>query len=161
MKLKDQVKKSMFYEMTLEQRWDKVFERENLGKDGNLVSINVVVETEDVCVLERKAVWDEMNVDDKVVWFRSSDGEGEEYRIGLNRVIVERMKQEQERVGWVSGDVRSRRVERADEEFNGTGEWTKFGCYILVESFVLKRMDESLVLKYDFKHTHHIRCKWE
>lgn len=47
------------------------------------------------------------------------------------------------------------------EEFGGVGEWRKFGCYVLVERFVLKRMDGSLVLTYDFKHTHHVRTKWE
>ena len=161
MKLEDQVKKSMFYEMTLEQRWDKVFECENLENEGKLVSINVVVETEDVCVERRKAVWDERNVNNSVMWFRSiNELGGEECRIvGLNMAIVERMKWEQERVGWVSGNGRLGRVERV-EEFNGTSEWTKFGCYILVERFVLKRMDGSLVLTYDFKHTHQIRCKW-
>ena len=161
MTLKDQVMKSMFYEMTLEQRWDKIFECENLVNDRNLVSINVVVETADVCVVGRKVIWDEIDANDKVVWFRSNDGCGGEYRVGLNMVIVERMKWEQERVGWVCRSGRKERVER-DEEFDGVdNKWSKFGCYILVERFELKRMDGSLVLTYDFKHTHQIRCKWE
>ncbi|PON44540.1 hypothetical protein PanWU01x14_266180 [Parasponia andersonii] len=162
MKLEDQVKKSMFYEMTLEQRWVRVFECENLEKEGKLVSVNVVVETEDVCVVGRKAAWDENKVKNKVVWFRSYDDRAghQEFRIGLNMVIVERMKWEQERFGWVGGDGRKGRVERS-EEFDGTGTWTKFGCYVLVERFVLKRMDGSLVLTYDFKHTNQIRCKWD
>ncbi|TQD75209.1 hypothetical protein C1H46_039250 [Malus baccata] len=47
------------------------------------------------------------------------------------------------------------------EEFGGVYKWRKFGCYVLVERFVLKRMDGSLVLTYDFRHTHHIRSTWE
>ena len=100
-------------------------------------------------------------VDDGFMWFKSSDGVGGERSVGLSMKIVERMKWEQERVGWVSGDERQVRVERV-EEFGGTGEWKKFACYVLVERFVLKRMDGSLALLiYDFKHTHQIRCKWE
>jgi hypothetical protein len=47
------------------------------------------------------------------------------------------------------------------EEFGGDGGWKKFGCYVLVERFVLRRMDGSLVLTNDFKHTHQVRSKWE
>ncbi|XP_030482101.2 uncharacterized protein LOC115699034 [Cannabis sativa] len=158
MKLKDQMKRSMFYEMTLEQRWVRVFE---CGNEGNLVFVNVVVETEDVFIVGgiRKAIWDEKNVNtNKVVWFMS-ERVGEDCGIGLNAAIVDRMKWEQERVGWVR-DRRKGRVVKA-YEYDGLDEWTSFGCYILVESFVLRRMDGSLALTYDFKHTHQIRCKWE
>ena len=55
------------------------------------------------------------------------------------------MKWEQERVGWVGGNDRQVSLKRV-EEFEGTGQWSKFGCYVLVERFVLKRMDGSLVL---------------
>ncbi|KAL8121021.1 hypothetical protein AgCh_017979 [Apium graveolens] len=32
---------------------------------------------------------------------------------------------------------------------------------VLVERFVLKRMDGSLVMTYDVKHIHLVRCIWE
>ena len=49
------------------------------------------------------------------------------------------------------------------EEYHGkdTIGWRKFGCYVLVEKFVLKRVDGSVLLTHDFKHTNKIRCKWE
>ena len=74
--------------------------------------------------------------------------------------VVERMKWEQERAGWVDGAEKQVTVERR-EEFEGSSGWTKFGCYVLVERFVLKRMDKSIAIAFDFKHTHQIRCKWE
>ena len=80
--------------------------------------------------------------------------------MGLRVEIVERMKWEQERAGWVGGEDRQARVKRV-EEFGGIGGWRKFGCFVLVERFVLKRMDGSLVMTCDFKHTHHIKSKWE
>lgn len=49
------------------------------------------------------------------------------------------------------------------EEFGGKmkSEWREFCCYVLVERFVLKRRDGSLVLTCDFRHTHQIRSRWE
>ncbi|PRQ40487.1 hypothetical protein RchiOBHm_Chr4g0436551 [Rosa chinensis] len=55
---------------------------------------------------------------------------GRRKSVGLSMKIVERMKWEQERVGWVGGDERQVRVERV-EEFGGSGEWKKFACYVL------------------------------
>ena len=163
MKLKEQMKISMFYEVTLEQRWEKIFECDNaVGRDNDdqkTVLVDVAVETEDVSVAGRRAVRDEGGAE-RVVFFKSCEHGEEEVRVGLSMEVVERMKWEQERVGWVSGDYEGRvRVERV-EEFEGI--WTKFESYVLVESFVLKRMDSmTVVLTYDFKHTHQIRCKWE
>ncbi|KAL4303782.1 hypothetical protein GQ457_10G027810 [Hibiscus cannabinus] len=84
------------------------------------------------------------------MWFGSSMA-----GVGLSLVIVERMKWEEERSGWKGGHERLKKMEK-----NG-GVWNKFGCYVLVERFVLRRMDGSLVLTYDFKHTHVVRNKWE
>ncbi|KAL5855954.1 hypothetical protein ACOSQ4_005756 [Xanthoceras sorbifolium] len=74
------------------------------------------------------------------------------------------MNWEEERVGWVRGNERQVSVKREEQccgGVHGSDQWRKFGCYVLVERFVLKRMDGSLFLTYDFKHTHHIRSKWE
>ena len=76
-------------------------------------------------------------------------------------LVVERMKWEEERVVGLDGDESSQgRVERV-EEYGGVGRWSKFGCFVLVERFVFKRMDATILLTYDFNHTHQIRCKWE
>ena len=60
----------------------------------------------------------------------------------LSLVTVERMKQELE-IGarWIGGDEGQVRLERM-EEFMDRGTWEKFGCYVLVVSFALKRIDK-------------------
>ncbi|WOH07771.1 hypothetical protein DCAR_0727205 [Daucus carota subsp. sativus] len=157
---RDQMENSMFYEMTLEQRWEKIFECDYTDQ-GNVVMVDAVVPRESVLVGGREAVWNKKNVVDNAIWFKSFGSQGEEVSVGLSLEIVERMKWEEERVGWAGGDEREVRVNRV-EEFRGDAEgWKKFGCYVLVESFVLKRMDGSVVMTYDFKHTHQIKCMWE
>ncbi|KAH7843317.1 hypothetical protein Vadar_015116 [Vaccinium darrowii] len=114
--LRDQMKQSLFYEMTLERRWEKIFTSEKSFTNNRN---SVYVETE----------------------------------VQREMVFVGGMKWEEARGGWVRGKERKVRVSRM-EEFEGMdGGWTKFGCYVLVERFVLKRMDGSVVLTYDFKHT--------
>ncbi|KAL3582029.1 hypothetical protein D5086_016361 [Populus alba] len=82
-----------------------------------------------------------------------------ETSVGLRMEIVEGMKWVQG-VGGASGDEREVRVKR-EEVFDGKGRWRRFGCYVLVERFALKRMDGSLLLTYDFRHPHRIRSGWE
>ncbi|OIW16757.1 hypothetical protein TanjilG_06938 [Lupinus angustifolius] len=160
MRLKDQMKKSVFYELTLEQRWEKVFSKENSSNGEVAVFVDVVIETDVAKVAGSDAVCEENDVQDRVLWFKSFDEKGAEISVGLSLEIVERMKWEQERVGWIGGNDKQVRLERV-EEFGGNNMWKKFSCYVLVESFVLKRMDGKLVLTYDYRHTHQIRCKWE
>lgn len=79
-----------------------------------------------------------------------------EESVGLSLENFERMKWE-EGVGYVDGDGREVRL-----EFGGGAEgWKKFGCYVLVEKFVSKRMDRNLVMTYDFKHTNQLKYLWE
>ena len=159
MKLKEQMKKTVFYELTLKQRWEKIFSKENNDGENLAVFVDVVVQTEVAKIAGREAVWNENG--ERVVWFKSFDDEGLEITsVGLSLKIVDRMRWEQERVGWIAGNQRQVRVERV-EEFGGTNRWRKFSCYALVESFVLKRMDRKLVLTCDYRHTNQIRCIWE
>nr|XP_011462954.1 PREDICTED: uncharacterized protein LOC101295042 [Fragaria vesca subsp. vesca] len=167
MKLKHQMKQCMFYEMRLEQRWERILDKYNEGTSSNpnAVFVDTFVQREAVFIAGSEALSDNLDrfnvADDGFMWFKSSDGAGGERRVGLSMKIVERMKWEQERVGWVDGEKRKVRVERS-EKFGGIGGWNRFACYVLVERFVLKRMDGSLaLLTYDFKHTHQISCKWE
>ena len=155
--LKDRVRRSVYYEMTLEQKWEQIFACENNYNEGNnTVAVDVVVQGEVVAIPQGEAVQDERNEDDGVRWFRSSSGAG----VGLRLEIIERMKWEQVRAGWDGEKRKEARVERA-EEYGGSGGWREFGCYALVETFVLNRMDGSLVLSYGFKHTHQIKSRWE
>ncbi|KAL7110472.1 hypothetical protein ACP275_05G028300 [Erythranthe tilingii] len=156
--LKDQVKKSIYYKLTLEQRWEKVFTCNSNGE--NSVKIDVVVEKEEVFIGGSKAVWNEKSVDNGVVWFTSYGPTGEKTSVGLRVEIVERMKWEQNRGGYVGGEEKQVKISKV-EEFKETREWSEFGYYVLVERFNVKRMDGSLLLSYDFKHLHQMRAKWE
>lgn len=121
--------------------------------------MDVVVQPETAKIAgTRDTFWDEKDVGSGVLQFSSNNG-GKAKKIGLCMAIVERMKWEQERGGYVggTGNVRMVRV----EEFEGNGMWRKFGCYLLVETFVLNTKDGMLVLTYDYNHTHQVRCKWE
>lgn len=148
--VRDQMHRSVFYEMTLEQRWERIYTCSN-DRNTHALHVELEIQNETVLVSGNEAKWDPQGDVDGIVWFNG---------IGLNVAIIERMKWEQERGGWreVKGNVV--KVNRV-EEFLGFGDWNKFGCYILVERFVLKRMDGSLVLTYEFKHTHQTRTKWE
>jgi hypothetical protein len=146
--------------MTLEQQWEQIFACENMYNEGNTVTVDVAVECEVVTVGGTEAVADQKDVVDGVMWFRSLNRvTGSETSVGLRMEIVERMKGVQG-VGGASGDEREVRVKRK-EVFDGKGKWRKFGCYVLVERFALKRMDGSLLLTYDFRHPHRIRSRWE
>lgn len=157
---RDQMENSLFYEMTLEQRWEQIFEHDNIDH-GNTVMVDAVVQREVVLVAGREAVWDEKNLVDKMIWFKSFGSKGEEVSVGLSVEIVKRMKWEEERAGWVGGDRREVRVHRVEEFVGGATGWRKSGSYVLVERFVLKRMDQSVVMTYDFKHTDQLKCMWE
>ncbi|GAU20750.1 hypothetical protein TSUD_239440 [Trifolium subterraneum] len=160
MKLKEQMNMTVFYELTLEQRWEKIFTKENENNGENNVLVDVVIQTEVAKVVGKDAIWDENRLVDDVLWFKSIEDVGEETSVGLRMEVVKAMKWEQERFGWVAGNGRQVRVTKV-EEFDGTNKWKKFGCYVLVESFVLKRMNRRLVLTYDYKHSHQIRSKWD
>lgn len=161
--LKDQMKKSMFYEMTLEQRWEKIFSSDNdNNNEKNVVFVDVDVQTEKVYVAGREAVLNEREVSSNGVleWFMSFDGAGNDSRVGVSMLVVERIKWEEERVGWLGWEERKMEVEK-NKEYGGISRWTKFACFVLVERFVLKRMYGSAVLIYEFKHTHNIESKWK
>ncbi|XP_031273641.1 uncharacterized protein LOC116132106 [Pistacia vera] len=157
---KQQINSSMYYEMTLEQRWEQVFACENNHNEDNVAVVDAEVQTVVVSYGGVEVMPDENNVVDGVMRFRSSSNEGGEISVGLSTLITERLKWEQERFGWVGGNRRQIRVNRV-EQFDGVGDWRKFGSYVLVERYALKRMDGTLVLTYDFKHIHQIRSKWE
>ncbi|KAE9595718.1 hypothetical protein Lal_00030490 [Lupinus albus] len=161
--LKEEMRKSMFYEMTLEQKWEQIYSCENVHDNiigNNTVNVDVVVQKEVVMIGAWEAMIDEMDIAEGLVWFNSFSNVGEKNSVGLSTAIVERMKWEEERVGWIEGKEKQIRVNKV-EVFEGTNGWKKFGCYVLVETFVLKRLDGSLVLTYAFKHTHQIRSMWE
>ncbi|CAN1296166.1 hypothetical protein LINPERPRIM_LOCUS23052 [Linum perenne] len=161
-KVKDQVVDSRFYEMTLEQQWEPVFSCDS-KIEGGVVDVDVEVESEGVRVGKRDAVGDRGEVDaDGVIWFTSVHG-GATTSVGLSKVIVERMKWEEERVGWrknaAAGLVKL--MKRVEFEGGAVKIWKRFGYFVLVERFVLRRIDGSFLMSYEFKHLHQFRTKWE
>lgn len=67
--LKDQIKKSMYYEMTLEQRWVQVFASENNTNENNVVVVDAKVETEAIVVAGKRVLLNEIKVVDGVMWY--------------------------------------------------------------------------------------------
>ncbi|KAL1202373.1 hypothetical protein V5N11_008978 [Cardamine amara subsp. amara] len=153
--VKDQIKRSVYYSLTLEQRWEEVFSYENEKSENYDVVVDVEVETE-VAKLEGEEISNGVEANG-FVWFGVGDK-----KIGLGSVVVERMKWEEERFGWTSkGDkeraIAVRRLEKSEDD----SFWKSYHCYVLKERFVLKTMDESLVLTYEFTHVDKLKSKWD
>lgn len=92
-----------------------------------------------------------------VVWFEITGK-----KIGLRSMVVEKMKWEEERFGWSkeTDDIKSS-IKRS-ERFEGNAMlWQSYKCYVLVETFELKRMDGNLVLTYEFRHADKLKSKWD
>lgn len=165
-RLKHQMKKSMFYSMTLEQKWEEIYSCVNIvDEENDVVIVNANVQREVILVAGKEAVNDDRNSHNNngFIWFKvgNQNGRRRVVGVGLNSAIVENVKWVQEEGGWVNnGTEREVRVERV-EQIRSENGWQRFGCYVLVESFVLRRMDGSMVLKWDFRHTDKIQCKWE
>lgn len=159
---KQQMKKSMFYTMTLEQKWEEIYSCGNVNSEDDVVIVDVDVQREVTFVAGKEAARDDRNGHNGFVWFKvhNPNSRGGELGVGLSSAIVENIRWVEEAGGWVNGAEREVRVERV-EQITSESEWERFGCYVLVESFVLRRMDGGLVLKWDFRHTDRIQCKWE
>ncbi|XP_075103434.1 uncharacterized protein LOC107829121 [Nicotiana tabacum] len=53
------------------------------------------------------------------------------------------------------------RIKQVEQYRENSSEWRRLSCYVLVERFVLRRMDRSLVMNYDFKHIDKFKSIWE
>ncbi|KAL6139961.1 hypothetical protein ACLB2K_058262 [Fragaria x ananassa] len=127
--------------------------------EGNVVNVDVSVQREVAFVSAAEAVKDDRNGRTGFTWFKAYNPDSRKLvTVGLSSAIVQNMKWVLEAGGWVTGDEKDTRVQKVEEITDG---WRKFGCYVLVESFKLRRMDGSLVLRHDFRHTNTIRSKWE
>lgn len=166
-KVKQQMKKSMFYSMTLEQKWEEIYscgrnehENENQNED-DVVIVNVYVEREKVLICGMEATKNGTIDNNGFMLFRVYNPYNKRrVSVGLSSAIIENMRWVEEQGGWVYGHGKER-VVTVKEEVTCQNEWNRFGCYVLVESFCLRTLDGKLVLRYDFRHTHKIKCKWE
>ncbi|CAI8594183.1 unnamed protein product [Vicia faba] len=165
-KVKQQMKKSMFYSMTLEQKWEEIYscgrdyDNEN-ESENNVVKLNVFVEREKVLICGMEATKNGRVDDNGFIWFRVYNPyDKRRVSVGLSSAIIDNMRWVEEQGGWVYGHGRERDVS-VEEEVTCQSEWNRFGCYVLVESFCIRTLDGKFVLRYDFRHTHKIKCKWE
>ncbi|CAN0929879.1 hypothetical protein LINGRAHAP2_LOCUS37316 [Linum grandiflorum] len=65
----------------------------------------------------------------------------------------------EERVGWRKKNDGVVSVKKVEEFKGGMQTWKRFGYFVLVKRFVLRRMDGSFVMSYEFKHLHQFRTK--
>ncbi|CAK7325114.1 unnamed protein product [Dovyalis caffra] len=149
----------MFYEMTLKQKWVRLFSCSNSDDfvTGDSVAVDVNVETEVIDVLGM-GTCRSRKVTGGTTWFAALDKEGVAASVGLDRVIIEKIIGDQESFGWVKEKDKVKKVAKFEGK---SGDWKKFGCYVLVERYVLRGRNRRLVLTYEFRHTHKISCKWE
>ncbi|KAJ0248027.1 hypothetical protein HA466_0163960 [Hirschfeldia incana] len=156
---KDQIKSSTYYSMTLKQRWEEVYSCENVSEASEIV-VDVEVETE-VVKLEGEVTNLRETRANGFVWFSLLGDDGQDKKIGLGSVVVERIKWEEERFGWLNkGDEVRSSIKRTERFEGGSSQWKSYKCYVLVESFELKRTDGSLVLTYEFRHVDKLNSKW-
>lgn len=157
--IRRQMKKSKFYRISMEQWWEEIYSCGNTSNEGNVVNVDVSVQREVAFVSAAEAVKDDRNGRTGFTWFKAYNPDRlKPVTVGLSSAIVQNMKWVLEAGGWVPGDEKDTRVQKVEEITDG---WRKFGCYVLVESLKLRRMDGSLVLRRDFRHTNTIRSKWE
>ncbi|KAL4379381.1 hypothetical protein GQ457_02G038750 [Hibiscus cannabinus] len=137
-----------------------VFVKEGSLKEskGDVVALNVEVKREANFLFGVEVLKGDQIDREGFIWFGSG---GEKLR--LNSAVSEAMRWlEESVVGWTDG---VERVERLVEISGGRGRdgsrWRRFNCYVLVERFALRRMDGTLVLNCDFRHTHEIQTRWE
>lgn len=160
------MRKSIFYKMTLEQSWQQIYSCQNDGdEDQNVININTNVQREMNLVFGMQATRDEKVGHGGFWWFRVRDRNGNRTKgpsVALSTATVEKMKWILEEGGWFHGREREVRVERREEtRITSENGWRRFAAYVLVESFHLRRMDGTLVLRCDFRHTHRLKFKWE
>lgn len=175
-RVKEQMRKSMFYELSLNLRWEQIYA---CGKESVAMDIsqdihqssghrenNIVVVVNQrvkrlvslVCGVEAEKDEDRLDAEG-FVWFKAKEQHRSKVGVGLSLAILEKIRLLQATRGWFDGHkevrVKGRKEVRSDIV------WRKFGCYVLVESFVLSRMDGSVLLTSIFRNTGKIECKWE
>ncbi|RLM61065.1 uncharacterized protein C2845_PM14G11180 [Panicum miliaceum] len=131
---REQMERSAFYEVTLEQRWEPVRPDGGVSKFASKKAlIGGIVEAQQEPLNSRHG--------DAYVWFQAA-ATGQQ--IGVCTTVWERMRWEQYRGGWVDEEEDAGKVA---------------GGSVLVERFVVKRLDGSVVLAFDFVHLNKIRGK--
>ncbi|ERM99514.1 uncharacterized protein LOC18427549 [Amborella trichopoda] len=155
----DKMKQSMYYRVSLEQQWEEIYCCEGFGREE--VGVDRCVRKEEALLNGKEGVQERRANEGGIVWFEARERMGLEgglVGVGLNEVVMEKMRWDQaivEREGD-GKEVSVRKVFKSESE----GIW-KFGLYVLVERYVLRRLNGSLVFTYAFRRPHQLREKWE
>ncbi|XP_031478587.1 uncharacterized protein LOC116249591 [Nymphaea colorata] len=150
-----QMKESLFYRMKLEQQWVEISNAENYHRSV-YVPVRTSFSKEEALIGDGKYMVNESDVADGMLVLRGRNEFGTLVGVGLSQEIIEKMRNEQGGGRQEEDQVSVKRVFECEN--NG---WTKFGCYVLEERYVLRRMDGTVVLTYIFKDPHQIKPKWE
>ncbi|OMO78512.1 hypothetical protein CCACVL1_14339 [Corchorus capsularis] len=91
--LKVKMKKSLFYTLTLEKYWQKIYSWENDGSKGNVVAVDVSIQREVNFLFGIEAMKGNGITNDGYVWFRVVNEHGREVnKVGFSLAIVEKMR---------------------------------------------------------------------
>lgn len=159
---KEQMKTSLFYELTLKQWWEQIYSCENEEGDrrSNVVVVNACVRRLATSVYGMEAEKEDRYDANGFIYFRTNARYRKKASVGLSSAVYEQIRWLQENRGWLDGREPDVRV-RGENVIHSDNEWKKFGSYVLVESFVLRRMDGSLLINFNFKNTNRIESKCE
>lgn len=152
---KIQVMETPFYRMHLEQFWEEIYSTE-ISTGGEDIFVERTIRVEEASLPGSEAV-EESRDRDGNVWIKGLARErGELKGVRLSWHIIAKMRADQGRDG--SGEMdRDVRVEKL---FKNNGIGKKFVCLVIVERYVLKRMDGSVILTYSFTHCDQLKGKW-
>ncbi|CAL4998620.1 unnamed protein product [Urochloa decumbens] len=130
---REQMERGAFYEVALEQRWEPV-----LG-DAKLAGKKVLIRGS----VEAKMEGQSSGHGDAYVWFVGATGD----RVGVCTTVWEGMLWEETRGGW---------VDDAEELEAGS---VADGSVVLVERFVVRRMDRSVAVAFEFVHRNKVKTE--
>ncbi|KAL4185470.1 hypothetical protein AMTRI_Chr10g230840 [Amborella trichopoda] len=154
---KQQLKESVYYKMSLEQQWEEIHSCRGHGNE--TVTVNTTVRREEGLLMGSEPTTGRRDDANSMMWFETKEKksvQGGLTGIGLSIAIMEKMRwdQDTEAIRVDKDEI----VERVFHCGNG-GEWT-FALYILVERYVIRRMNGGLIFTYTFRHSHQFREKW-
>ncbi|KAH9295800.1 hypothetical protein KI387_039388 [Taxus chinensis] len=153
---KTQLMDSPFYKMELHKYWEEIHSVQVQAGEKD-VSVNKTVRLEEGLLFGEEAT-EESRDEDGSVWFKGSGKQyGKTNGVRISWPIIAKMKEDhgRNRSEQGGGEV------RVEKSFSGTASATKFACYVVVEKYVLKRMEGGIVLTYSFRNCNHIQGKWE
>jgi hypothetical protein len=152
---KNQLMETPFYKMHLEKFWEEIYSTE-VGTGREEIFVDRTIRVEEALLLGSEAV-EESRENDGSVWMKGLVQEnGKLNGVRVSWPIIAKMRADQGREG---SEALCRDV-RVEKSFNNSGIGRKFVCCIVVERYVLKRIDGSLVLTYTFRHCDQIKGKW-